>query len=304
MNESEITDALATLAPEGDSIERATPAAMAVITSAEVTCQLDAAHRYPRSMTAFAKEALGMATISQEVAASCVYSVPRDGKMIVGASVRLAEICASAYGNLQAGTRVVDEDDKTVTAQGVVWDVQKNVRITVETKRRITTKQGKRYSDDMVITTGNAAASIALRNAIFRVIPRAYIDTIFAQCRRVAVGDARTLVARRDETIALLGKMGVTHERILARLGKKAIGDIGLEELEILIGLGTAIKHQGMGIDEVFPGAEPLPKAPEGKRVKLGRKPAEDPRDPPHEHEPEPDEAGVFPDPPEPGSEG
>lgn len=272
MNEAdhEMSDLIATLEP--DSIERIAPAAMAVITSSEVTCQLDAAHRYPRSVKRFVNEAMGLATITRHVAESCIYSIPRDGKLIAGPSVRLAEICASAYGNLHAGTRVVDQDDKTVTAQGVVWDLERNLRVTVETKRRITGKTGRRFSDDMIVVTGNAASSIALRNAIFRVIPRAYVDTIYARVREVAVGDAKTLTARRDDVLQRLVKIGVPMERSLAKVGRAAPGDVTLDDVEILIGLGTAIKNGEAQIDEVFPAPTQAPAPPEqdGKRIKMG----------------------------------
>lgn len=245
--------------------------AVGAIVRSEVEAQLDAAHKYPRSVTRFMQEALSLATISQDVAESCIYSLPREGKMITGPSVRLAEICASAYGNLHVGGRVIDEEDKEIVAQGGAWDLQKNLRVTVEARRRITKKNGQRYNDDMIVMTGNAAISIALRNAILRVIPRAYVDTIYAKVRQVAVGDAKTLSARRDEILKRLNTMGVPNERIIARLGKPGTPDIGLEDLEVLIGLGTAIKNGELPIDEAFPAPTPAPAAPvdDGKRISL-----------------------------------
>jgi hypothetical protein len=251
--------------------------AVGAIIKSEVEAQLDAAHRYPRSIKRFLDDALTLATHSQEIAESCLFALPRDGKMITGPSVRLAEICASAYGNLHYGGRVVDDDDKFVTAQGGAWDLQKNTRVTIETRRRITNRAGKRYNDDMVAMTGNAASSIAMRNAIFRVIPRALVDQVYAKVRKVAVGDAQTLIARRDEVIARLLKRGVPTDRVLARLDKKGIEDIGLEELEMLIGLGTAIKNGDTSIDEAFPVASVPPPGVEveGRRVSLkGKKEA------------------------------
>lgn len=248
--------------------------AAGAIARSEVEAQLDAAHKYPRSVSRFMQEALSLATISQEVAESCIYSLPRDGKMITGPSVRLAEICASAYGNLHFGGRVLEEEDKEIVAQGGAWDLQKNVRVTVEARRRITKKNGQRFGDDMIVTTGNAAISIALRNAILRVIPRAYVDTIYANVRKVAVGDAKTLVVRRDEILKRLNTMGISNDRILTRLAKAGVADIGLEELETLIGLGTAIKNNELPIDEAFPAPTPAPAAPvdDGKRISLKAK--------------------------------
>jgi hypothetical protein len=262
-------------------IARVDVAAVAVLNKSEVEAQLEAAHRYPRSIKSFTSEALSLATLSQDVAESCLYSVPRGGKLVAGPSVRLAEICASSYGNLHVGARVLGVEDKEIVAQGVCWDLQKNLRVTVETRRRITGKDGKRFNDDMITMTGNAAASIALRNAIFRVVPRAFVDVIYSEVRRVAVGDASTLAARREAVVTRLQKIGVPLERIFPRVEVKALEDVGLEQLEILIGLGTAIKSGERTIDECFP-AE---KGAEAKKIDEElRKPAG-----PSKEEPKPD---------------
>jgi hypothetical protein len=210
---------------EGTGIQVQQVSAIAAITRSEVETQLDAAHKYPRSIKRFLDEANAMLSRSVDVASMCFYSLPRDGKQIMGPSVRLAEIAASAYGNLHVGARPlgVQDGDTVCTAQGVAWDLQKNLRVTVEKTRRITGKSGKRYSDDMVITTQNAAASIALRDAIFRVIPRAYIDEVYKRARAVAVGDAKAIGERRVQVTNKLMQMGATVERILAAIGRTEI---------------------------------------------------------------------------------
>jgi hypothetical protein len=123
----------------------------------------------------------------------------------------------------------------------------------------------------MVTLTGNAAASIALRNAIFRVIPRAYVDVVFAAAKRTAVGDAKSLAARRDEIFERLTKMGVNKDRVLARLGRDGVAEVTLSDLEILIGLGSAIHDGSTTLDEAFPEPTPAPASPEkdGKRLSL-----------------------------------
>jgi len=257
------------------AVQNTTLSAMA---KSEVEAQLDAAHRYPRSVTKFLREALSLASINVEVAQSCIYALPRGGKTISGPSVRLAEICASAWGNLHVAARIVGIEDTNIVAQGGAWDLEKNLRYSVETRRKITDKNGKRYNEDMVVMTGNAAASIALRNAIFRAIPRAYVDQLYAQVRKVAVGDATTLVARRDAVLGKLAKMGADLPRVLGALGKKGVDDIGLDELEVLIGYGTSIKDGSRTVDELFPvpGAptgptqQPLAAEDQGRRMPLG----------------------------------
>lgn len=245
----------------------------AAIVRSEVDAQITAAHKYPRSIGRFLKESITLATMTQEIAESCLYTLPRAGKNIAGPSVRLAEIMASTYGNLHIGTRVVDETDREIVAQGVCWDLQANLRVSVEARRRITDKHGRKYNEDMVIVTGAAASSIALRNAIFRVVPRSFVMEVYNRARKVAVGDASTLADRRADILGRLQKLGVSQERVLARLEKRSVEDVGLEDLEILIGLGTAIKNGESKLDDVFPAPTPAPAEPseDGKRISMGK---------------------------------
>lgn len=237
-------------------VTRADVNVVAALSRSDIEAQLDAAHKYPRSVGRFLKEAKALATLTREVAESCIYTLPRAGKAITGPSVRLAEIAASSYCNLHITTRVIDPEkhDRTITAVGMTWDLEKNVKASDESKRRITDKNGNRYNDDMTTMTGNAAASIAYRNTVFRVIPRAYINEIYQAARLVAVGDAKTLGSRRESVVANFGKLGVVKEHVLAKVGRVTVEDITLDDLEVLIGIGTAIR-QGSSIEEHFPSA-------------------------------------------------
>jgi hypothetical protein len=252
----------------------------------EIEVQIDAAHRHPRSTRRWMRRALDIATVSVATAESCVYTLPRmkkdpkTGKMVPirGPSVRMAEICASSYGNLHVGARPTEVGRSDVTAQGVAWDLETNFRVTIEAKRRITKASGERYGEDMILVTQQAATSIALRNAVFRVIPRGYVDTVYTEVKKVALEGGVPLDKRRMQVIDRLGAIGVSLERALAVVEKAGIEDIGLDELETLIGLGTAVKQGDATIDEAFPDPSvsatiPEPKPGEqGRRVSLGRK--------------------------------
>lgn len=236
-----------------DPIEVRPSLALEAQTHAEVDVQITTARRYPRSVRTFIDEALAMATLDEETAAACFYALPRDGKTIDGPSARLAEIVASAWGHMRVQARIVDEDDRFVTARGEAWDIQRNVAIAFDTRRRITDKKGKKYSDDMVMVTGNAASSIALRNAIFKAVPSAFWRPIYLKCREVAVGKAETLVHKRTAMLAYFQKMGVDEARVLATLGVHGVEDIGLEQLATLRGLATAVKDGETSVDDAFP---------------------------------------------------
>jgi hypothetical protein len=115
------------------------------------------------------------------------------------------------------------------------------------------------------------------------VVPRSFVLAVYDRARTVAVGSAKTLVDKRADILERLQKLGVSQDRVLARLEKRTVEDIGLEDLETLIGLGTAIKNGDQQLDEVFPAPAPAPADPseDGKRISMGKgkKPMREPGD-------------------------
>ena len=242
------------------------------ISKAELDQQITTARAFPRSLKRFVNECMEMATLNDKVAGDCIYALPRDGKTIEGPSARLAEIVASAWGNCRAGARVVDEGQEFITAQGVFHDLERNVCITHEVRRRITDKHGKRYKADMIGVTGNAACSIALRNAVFKGVPKAFWSDIYEAARKAAVGDIKTIANKRADALAYLQKMGVTQEMVIATLGVAGAEDIGLDEMATLRGLITAIKDGDTTVEQAFapkdaPAGKPKTQAPKAKRA-------------------------------------
>src|SRR5205814_31606 len=141
---------------------------LGAMVASEIEQQVATAKRYPRSVAVFKRKALELATSSEEIAASCFYTLPKRrgaDKVITGPSVRLAAICAVCWGNCRFAGRLIADDGKFVTAQGVSHDLESNTAGSIEVRRRVTTKEGKRFSDDMVAVTSNAACSIAKREA-------------------------------------------------------------------------------------------------------------------------------------------
>ena len=226
---------------------------LTAISRAELDQAITTARAYPRSVRRFIDECMSMATLNERVADECIYALPRSGKTIEGPSARMAEIVASAWGNCRAGARVVDEGPEFITAQGVFHDLERNVQITMEVRRRITNKSGRRYDSDMIGVTGNAACSIALRNAVFKGIPKAFWSSIYDAARKTAIGDAKTLATRRADAMAFLQKFGASEAAILHAVGAKGIEDIGLEQLAKLKGFATAIKEGDTTVEQAFP---------------------------------------------------
>jgi len=229
------------------------------VTRGEVDMQVSTAKRYPRDIEASRKAAITMASENVETASACLYALPRAGKTIEGGSIRLAEIVSSTYGNLRVQARIIDDatDTKNVTAMASAWDLESNTAVSIEKKRRATYANGSRFNDDMLITTQNANASIAFRDAVFKVVPRAYWQPIYNAARKVAIGDASTLNDRRCSIVQYFAKMGIFEERLLASLGYESIENIGLEDLEKLHGAASLIREGQTTVDKAFPPLEP-----------------------------------------------
>lgn len=222
-------------------------------TRGEIDQQITTAKRYPRSVKAFLNDATSLATIDEDTAAGCMYALPRDGKNIEGPSVRLAEIAYSCWGNIRAEAHIIGEDRHSVIAEGSCWDLEKNAAVRIQVTRSITNRSGQRFSQSMIETTKNACRSIAFREAIFKVIPRAFIKSVYVAARQVAVGDAKTLVAKRTDLVAYFGKMGVLPERVCLAVEKASVDDITLDDLATLRGIATAIKEGESTVDAAFP---------------------------------------------------
>ena len=229
-----------------------TPVLLTAAEKAAIDMQVATAKQYPRVVSKSMEQALEMATRDEETAASCFYSLPRAGKTIEGPSARLAEIMANAWGNLRVDGDVAGEDDTHVTAVGTCFDLEKNVAWRVRVRRRITDKQGKKFSDDMVVVTGNAAISIATRNSVLKTIPKVYWDPIWQAARLASVGKGRTLTKDRQNALAWFGKVGIPEDKIFELLNVRGVEDIGIEELIKLRGLRTAIKDGDTSVEQLL----------------------------------------------------
>ncbi|CAB4161142.1 hypothetical protein UFOVP733_30 [uncultured Caudovirales phage] len=229
---------------------------LSLLTKAELDIQITTAKAFPRKISNCLKEAVDMAVMSKEISESCIYSLPQkdsSGKdsYIVGPSVRLAEIAANCWGNLHSGARIVQNDGKTITGEAIAWDLEKNNKVTIQSSKSIVGKRGV-YPVHMQNTTGKAAASIAYRNAIFKIIPKSIIDTIFKEAKKVATGSDKPIAQRINEAIIYFTKLGISETRLLELLNKESRELIDDEDLLMLLGIKNAVVDGAITIDSIL----------------------------------------------------
>jgi hypothetical protein len=244
---------------ESEVVQTVSPQVIYEQDKAAIDVQITTAKAYPRNIKRSTDNALAIVTIDADTAKTCTYSVPRGGKAITGPSVHLAKILAQVWGNMRVEAKVVSIDATQITSEAVCFDLENNLAIKTQVKRSIMGRTG-RYSEDMITVTGNAANSIALRNAVLSVIPRAIVDKIYNAAKQTITGDVSDktkLIAKRKQVVdALRDTYSITEKEILSAIGKAALDHITPDDLVVLIGIGTAIKDGDTTVEQAFRGAK------------------------------------------------
>ena len=223
---------------------------------ANIDIQVSTAKQYPRSISRCANNAVAIATMDKDTAQSCGYALPRGGKPITGPSVHLAKIIAQQYGNLRAEAKVVEITDKQVVSRGTAWDLENNYAVSFEVRRSIIGRNGNRFSDDMITVTGNAANSIAYRNAIFGIVPKAIVDKAYKAAQHLITGDLsdeEKLIKRRDGAIKhFIDTYGITEEEVIKLCGKHTVNQIQADEIALLLGFAQSLKDGDTTVEELM----------------------------------------------------
>lgn len=226
------------------------------IERANVDSQIATAKQYPRDLRRAINNSIAMATLDVPTAQSCGYALPRGGKPITGPSVHLAKLIVSNYGNIRAEAKVVQITDKQVISRGTCWDLENNVATAFEVRRSIVGRTGQRFSDDMITVTGNAANSIAYRNAVFSVIPRAITDKVYQAAQHCITGDLSDedkIIARRKKCIDYFkDEFGITEQEVVMLCGKKTVNQIKAPEIALLLGITQSLTDGDTTVDELM----------------------------------------------------
>ena len=222
---------------------------------AVIDSQIATAHAYPRNLKRSVENAIATVTLDKETAQTCNYSLPRGGKPISGPSVHLAKVLAQTWGNMRVEAKVVAVDNTTVTSQAVAFDLENNLAIKVEVKRSIMTKTG-RMKDDMITVTGNAANSIALRNAVLSVVPKMVVDKVYNAAKQFITGDlsdeTKLMKKRKSVLDGFKNTYAVEEDEVLKLVGKARIDHIDKDDIVTLIGLAQAIKDGDTSVEDTF----------------------------------------------------
>lgn len=189
----------------------------------EIQGMIVMAKKFPRNSVAAEKRILdackrrGLAEVSQ-------YSFNKGG-LVEGPSIRLAEVLAQNWGNLDYGTIELDRKDGVSTMMAYCWDIETNVRRSqIFTVAHVRDRKAgsKRLTEerDIYEMTANMG-SRRVRACILAVIPGDVVDAAIAQCDKTmaAANGDKPMKERISEMVKQFEKFEVTQELIEKFLG-------------------------------------------------------------------------------------
>ena len=184
---------------------------------AEVQAALVIAKQFPRNPIE-AYDRVMNACQRPGLAQSAVYSYARGGSSISGPSIRLAEMLAQNWGNIQYGIRELSSENGESTVEAFAWDVETNTRQTkvFQVPHIRYTRQGtKKLTDprDIYELVANNGAR-RLRACILGVIPGDVVDAAVDQCEKTIHASADTSPEGVQKLIKAFEQFGVSKEDI------------------------------------------------------------------------------------------
>lgn len=217
--------------------------------AAEVQAAMVIARKFPRDEVK-ARDRIRTACNRAGLAGDAIYEFPRGGQKITGPSIRLLEVIAQNWGNLDFGWVEVERRPGSSTVMAYTWDLESNTRSTkvFDVPHKRDTKAGSyALTDDRDIyeRVANDAAR-RVRSCIEAVIPGDVIEEAVDQCHKTLVGKStEPLVDRAGKMVEAFKPHGVTLQMIEAKLAHP-VGSITPHELARLARVFTSIRD-GIG---------------------------------------------------------
>lgn len=207
--------------------ERSVNAEMMISRQAqEVQAAMVVAKKFPRDEQESEKRIV-KACGRKSLAEQATYEYPRGTEVVTGPSIRLAEVLAQNWGNLDFGITELEQKNGESTVMAYCWDLETNTRqtkiFTVPHVRKTKTST-KALTDprDIYELVANQGAR-RLRACILGIIPGDIVDLAVATCgKTLKQGGGKPLSDRIDAMAALFRETyGVPLESIEKYVGFK-----------------------------------------------------------------------------------
>ncbi len=220
----------------------ASPSAMVQVEQAkaiqEIQAALVIAKKFPRDQN-LAYTRIMQSCQRLSLAEQALYAYPRGDELVEGPSIRMAEMLAQNWGNIDFGVREIEQRDGASVCQSYCWDMETNTRQTKEftvPHKRFTKKGSYVLKDprDIYELVANYGAR-RLRACILGVIPGDIVEAAVNQVKvTLEKGSGEPLVDRIRKMVAAFADLGVTPGMIEKRLGHKVDVTTATEIVKLL----------------------------------------------------------------------
>lgn len=192
----------------------------------EVRASMTIAKKFPRDEI----------TAEQRILTSCkrfslaeraLYSFPRGGKAVSGPSIRLAEVIAQNWGNIQFGIKELEMNDQRATVEAYAHDLETNTRqsrvFTVEFKIQLSGNKGfKTLTDprdryELIANYGMRRT----RACLLSIIPGDIVERAVETCQKTLENGEKSepFIDRVRRMVSAFAELGVTKDLIEKKLG-------------------------------------------------------------------------------------
>ncbi|KKN12371.1 hypothetical protein LCGC14_1017110 [marine sediment metagenome] len=265
-------------APEGPRQMTAAPSTMATVEQARAIAETQSALVIARANPRDEYKAhlkIQKACKRQSLAEVAKYAYRRGGTLVQGESIKLLQVIAQCWGNMDYGFRELDREGDKSEVEAYAWDLEGNVRA----KRAFQVRHYRDKKDGAVKVEGErntyeliaGMAQRRVRSCIEAVIPSDIIKSASAQCdKTLAGGDGKPLEDRVRDMLAAFDELGVSKDMIEARLQHKLTAIVPQELVQLTqiyrsIKDGVAPREDFFSLKVVPAGKTEDPEKPEHK---------------------------------------
>ena len=219
----------------------------------EVQAAYVIAKRFPRDPHAAYNRIIN-ACKRPTMAEQAMYAYPRGGKLVEGASIRLAEMIAQNWGNIDCGIQEVSQENGVSIMKAYAIDFETNYRSvkTFHVKHEMKAKGVMKKLEDTrdVYELSANLASRRLRACILAIIPSDIVEDAVSQVRKTMECSDVPIAEQIKKMIVAFDEYGVKPEHLEKKLGHKLDATVPAE-IVTLKGIYSSIKN-GMAKREDF----------------------------------------------------
>lgn len=197
-----------------------------------------------------------------ELAESAQYEFPKGESVVKGPSIRLVEVLARHWGNIDSGVNEIEANDGSTMIKAYAWDLESNVsdEKTFSVKHERTTKRGSyKLTDerDIYEMVANKGAR-RKRACLLAVMPGWYVDAAVAACEETlkkSMTNGRSMEDVIQSLVSAFSEFAISPAQIEEKMGKE-IGKLSKNDAVKLKHLYSAIKDGFVKPGDAFGAAQ------------------------------------------------